>query len=241
MWMYAALLMGWIVSFFLHRLTPLYRAFIRILLPYYRWHLRMKPNSVHLSKSVAALQFAALYNAKAPWSEFVPYLKNFSVKRRGEFAEYLFYLFWINERFDEAKEACDYWKNAAYLRVTENESDARLALNFLRKVPNWKPGYKKLTQASFETAIKNQMKANRLGGFRVESYRNAKLAGLILEWLKEQDYAPAITYLQRRKINRHPPLPPNYYFSRDFGYSVLQELGMDDNTFFKLCRQAEQF
>ncbi len=174
-------------------------------------------------------------------------------------SEWIFHLFWVNERFDEARQACNYGQDEANSWIAEHEKETRRAWHLLRKLGDWtlgyydesklnngKPGdwtpsYYEDNKAHFQAMREIRERASKLGGFWITRSRNAKLAGLILEWLEERDYLPAQQFLRNHKLNKNPPLPPGFYFSRDFGYDVAQELGMDENTFLNLCQKAEPF
>lgn len=236
-----SLVLGSLWQFIGYRIHPLYSVLLKCQLRYFRWRLRMRPDNLPLQNNVDGLHLMLLYDQKAPWREFEPLLEKLSSKTRVEFSEPLFYLFWINERFEEAEQVCDFWQNQALLWVRENENDAHSALNLLRQIATWKPGYRESGKLTGAEAINLRKQAAEYGEFWVTQYRNAKLAGLILEWLREQNYAPAIRFLRQQSINRHPPFPPRFYFAHEFGFDLSQELGMKQNTFLHLCRQAEIF
>ncbi len=238
--MLATLVFGFLWQLIGYRCHPLYRAFLKLQLAFFRWKLQVWP-SIQGARAAGHLQLMVLYDKRAAWPEFVPHLEKLSIKQRVEVAQYLFYLFWINARFAEASETCNYWQKNAHAWISENENNARHALYSLRQIATWKPGYRETSKATQFEATELRDKARKYGSFWVTHYRNAKLAGLILEWLKEKDYAPAIDFLRSHKMNRNPPFPPRFYFSHDFGFDLSQELGMEENLFLNLCRKAEVF
>jgi hypothetical protein len=220
---------------------PAWRVLLRLTLKRYESLLRKQPSSPKFQKSVMICRFMLLYDQKAAWSELLPLIEAFEVKTRMTVAADTFYLYWVNERFDEARQACEYWQNIAEQWISEHEGQAKQARSHLRKLWSWKLGYPARSKGTHETIMTTMQEASRLGGSWVREYHEAKFAGLMLAWLEERGYAPAHEYLTSHKLNRNASFFVGFNLIKDFGYAVAQELGMDDSTFMNLCRQAEQW
>lgn len=240
---------------------PTYRALMRGRLrlrralptPLQRWLKSL------LGGDAGAIELYLLFDQRAEWHEYLDVLGPRNEVMRSHLP-HIADLFWINERFDEARQAVRLWRDLAEEQVRQNSDVASAARESLRAINGWternrdrikSAGSDKSRKAeAVQAALKSDpypRDAFRSGYFHSHpgtiiksgfgSYRSASIACRILDICEQDGDARARQFVRELEGSRNPLLPLQVLV---FDQETAAKLGISDQEFKRIQAEAEE-
>jgi hypothetical protein len=189
-------------------------------------------------ESVDFLEILLRYEEKARWPvlfQLISTRKN--IKWQMTLATEAFALYFFNEMFDDAISACRFQQSLAMTQIKRDPQAAKESLYLSRQFWTWDLGLPSDQRIESEDVIATMREIERLGGYWVEAYRNAKLCEFLVQWILANDSNLISEYIAAHRINANPI--GFIYLRIDFEF--FEELGVDEFTFRQFLTDAEKF
>ncbi len=222
------LMFGAAVTFFFRvaaRCRPLYRALLR-------WGIKVFDARARRGEKGAvdaalSLRLMLLFEQKAAWDEVKPLVQaRASASDRLNNTKNMVALYWLNGRFDEMRQAIEYWKSMSEEWVLAHRNKARKSQNISRTI----------CDLPLEKKADALWKTWKSGSFYVNNYRDSRIAAALMNLSEKDDDDKAREAVDSLQVERNPVILASMNFDEEFS----QQLGADEATFNQIVRDAER-
>lgn len=189
---------------------------------------------IHLRDSWRYLVIPLL-DQQVGWPEMLLGLEEVEIKSRSGCAELAVAMYFFHKRFDEAREAAEYWVGVTK-QLTSGRQDGRRALAFedrLQEESRLVKAGVPSTEASWSglrdylCTMRQHYDANMVH----IDYRTSQIASKMLDWSRARNDEPASQATRTLRINRFLSLP-----EIEFDEALADSMGMDATIFQRIKR-----
>lgn len=213
---------------------PLWRRLLKWQIAGYRYIASVRPSLQNQDRLIFA-QYWLLFEQRASWSLFLRLIEQLPPPNRAVYVVQLVGLYWINGRFDEARDAASYGCQVLDAWVSSHLDETAQVLHLVRQIDWWPLQPQPGPFLSHEDTLVALGQASRLGFTALKAWRDLHVASVLLEWSKSKGDRKAQKIVAKMDVDRNPFMVARFYFNSE----LATRLGMAPDTFDHICKEAE--